>query len=79
MGTGIVESSVRFCIIMRLPFCRTLTKPLLSKMLHTYFADKTRSLLNGDLQASGGEHLIVQPMCDLRGISRFKEESQGFG
>ena len=64
IGTVVVVLSLRFCMTIWLPRCRTAEKPWASSNRHTSRPDKTRSSPNRDLDARD-EHLAVQPPLDF--------------
>lgn len=65
-GTVIVPDSVRCCITMWLPRCRTSLKPWPQRIWQTSRPDRTRSLATRRFE-SRHEHLGVKPLRDLRG------------
>ena len=60
-----------------IPTVSDLDKPMFCKDLHTSRPDSTRNLPNRNLQTRH-ENLAVEPVLDFRGISRFKEQFDGF-
>jgi hypothetical protein len=59
------------------PTVSDLDKPVCRKDVHTSRPDSTRNLPNRNLQTRHKD-LAVEPVLDFRGISRFKEQLDGF-
>jgi hypothetical protein len=74
-GTVMVESSVDFCMMTWLPFCRFSAKPCLIKK--TSRPESLRSFPNVDLQRSN-VNFGVEPVGNLVRVCCFKEQLDSF-
>lgn len=76
-GTETVLDSLRFCINLWLPFCRTLVNPCFCKIRQISSPERTRSLPNGNLNLRH-KNFAVEAARDLRVFCYLKEQRKSF-
>jgi hypothetical protein len=72
-----VESGVRYCMIMWLPFRRISENPFLDRIQHTSFHESVRSLPNVNLERRYIE-FCTKPLTDFARICRLEKPFHSF-